>query len=128
MTRSEAVANLSKEGNTKKDLVRSAAMALRTEILAVNQPKTPSPTSVHNLKETGRTMPHLVSIIYGTLIGDLQVDSLSSSNDTIRRRILASASDDLLNCSRGRFRLCKHQALGLGDRHSYRIKIFFEHL
>lgn len=114
ITRDDAVAELNKGGNTKEDLIRSAAMALRTEILAINPTKPPSPTSVHNLKETAPAIPHFVSLFYSTLFGGLQADSLCSSSDNIRRRILGSASDALFNCSKGRVRPWKHQALGLG--------------
>ncbi|XP_045120480.1 uncharacterized protein LOC123509921 [Portunus trituberculatus] len=113
MTREDALVKLSQGNNTKENLIRLAAMALRTEILAMTPTKPPSPTSVYNLKETAPAIPHLVSLFYSTLIGGLQADSLWSS-DANKRRVLASASDALFNCSKGRVRPWKHQALGLG--------------
>ena len=79
------------------------------------QPKIPSPTTIHTLKEFAPNIPPLVLLFFRTLIGGLQVEpELCHSRDMIERKTVASASDAVFNCSRGAVRPWKHQALGLG--------------
>lgn len=114
LTTAEAIAILD-ESSTKEQAIRCAAMTLRTQILAMPPSKTPSPTSIHTIKETAPQIPHLVLLFFRTLISGLQPESvLHHSMDQIKRKTLASASDAVFNCTRGAVRPWKHQALGLG--------------
>ena len=58
MTSAEAFAMLT-ESNEQVEDIQCVAMTLRTEILAMPQSKTLSPTSVHTLKESSSTTPDL---------------------------------------------------------------------
>ena len=90
-------------------------MALHAEILAMPQSKTPSPTSVHSLKESSLKIPPLVLLFFLTLIDRLLAEMENSQwRDVTDRKTVASASDAVFNCARGWVRPCKHQALGLG--------------
>ncbi len=104
------------ESSEKAEEIRHAAMTLRTEILAMPQTKTPTPTSVHTLKETSPPIPELTLLFFRTLIGGLQPELglNNTSRDSIERKALASASDAVFNCTRGTVRPWKHQSLGLG--------------
>ena len=115
LTSAEAFALLT-DSNEKIEEIRCAAMALRTEILAIPQSKTPSPTSVHTLKENSPSIPDLTLVFFRTLIGGLQseIGVNNSNRDVMERKALAGASDAVFNCTRGRVRPWKHQALGLG--------------
>ena len=115
MTSAEAFAMLT-ESNEQVEDIRCAAMTLSTEILAMPQSKTPSPTSVHTLKENSSTIPDLTLLFFRALIGGLQPEPglHSTSRDTVERKALASASDAVFNCTRGTVRPWKHQPLELG--------------
>lgn len=115
MTSAEAFAMVT-ESNAQVEDIRCAAMTLRTEILAMPQSKTPSPTSVHTLKESSSTIPDLTLLFFRTLFGGLQPEPglHNTSRDMVERKALASASDAVFNCTRGTVRPWKHQSLGLG--------------
>ena len=86
MTPTEAIAMLNNSSD-KVEEIRCAVMALRTEILAVPASKTPSPTSIHTLKEIAPNIPHLVLLFFRTLIGGLQVEpELRHSRDVIEKK------------------------------------------
>lgn len=63
MTAGEASAIIN-YSDKKMEGIRSAAMALRAEILAKPSHKHPSPTSVHILKETAPSIPSLVMVFF----------------------------------------------------------------
>ena len=72
MTSTEAFALLN-ESNDKAEEMKYAAMALRTEILAMSSSNIPSPTLVHTLKENAPNIPHLtVVLFFRTLIDGMQ--------------------------------------------------------
>ena len=73
LTRDEATAIIN-ESDNRSEKMRSAAMTLRSEILALPQSTTPSPTSVHTLKENAPDLPELVILFFRTLIGGLQLE------------------------------------------------------
>jgi hypothetical protein len=111
MTSAEAFTMLY-DFNDTTEKIRYAAMALRTEILAMPSSKIPSPTSVHTLKENAPNIPPLALLFFRTLIGGMQSGGRSAhSEDLIERKV---ASDAVFNCTRGTVCPWKHQALGLG--------------
>ena len=54
-------------------------MVLQAEIFAIAPSKTPSPTSIHTLKQTAPDIPPLVLLFFRTLIGGLEQDSETSA-------------------------------------------------
>ena len=108
----EAVAMLN-DSNDKVEEIRCAAMALRKKILAMPPPKTSSPTSIVERDQSQHASPGPLVLPYPHRW--LQVEpELRHSRDVIERKTLSSASDAVLNYSRGAVRPWKHQALGLG--------------
>lgn len=99
----------------KVEAIRCAAMVLRTEILGMPPTKTPSPTSLHTLKENAPMIPDLILFFFRTLVGGLQADTgVESSRDVVERKAMALSSDAIFNCSRGNVKPWKHQTIGLG--------------
>ena len=115
MTFAEAISKLNNT-NEMVEKVRCAAMVLRTEIFSLPASKCPAPTSVHTLKESSPNIPDLTLLFFRTLIGGLQPNSNSSSatRDALERKVIASASDAVFNCTRGTVQPWKHLTLGLG--------------
>ena len=115
MSSAEAKAKLI-ESDQKQESIRSAALALRSEILKLPQQKLPSPTSMYTLKNTSLLIPSLVLLFFRTLLNGLHLDSESDSEQAefTERKVLAMASDAVFNCSKGSKRPWKHQVLGLG--------------
>lgn len=114
MTAGEASAIIN-YSDKKMEGIRSAAMALRAEILAKPSHKHPSPTSVHILKETAPSIPSLVMVFFDTLINGMHKKAEGNEESQMMdKRSIAMASDAMFNCTRGSLRPWKHQALGLG--------------
>lgn len=114
MTSAEAFALLN-DSNDAAEKIKSAAMALRREILAMPSSKIPTPTSVHTLKDNAPNIPPLTLLFFRTVIGGMQSEPRSAhSEDVIERKAVASASDAVFNCTRGTVCPWKHQSLGLG--------------
>ena len=114
MTFIEAFALLH-ESNDIAEKIKYAAMALRTEIFVMVPSKIPSPTSVHTLKDNALNIPPLTLLFFRTLIGGMQSETKSAhSKDIIKRKVVASASNAVFNCTKGTVCPWKHQSLGLG--------------
>ena len=114
MSPSDALAIVNRS-NPRIEEIRSAAMALRTEILAMPKYFTPTPTSVHILKENAPDIPPLVLLFFRTLFDGLLTGTESNeSSEVTERKALAIASDAVFNCTRGRIRPWKQISLGLG--------------
>lgn len=113
LTSTEAFALLHDSSDTAEK-IRSAAIVLRTEILAMPPSRIPSPTSVHTLKDNAPSIPPLTLLFFRTLVGGMQSETTANPEDTIERKAMACASDAVFNCTRGKVCPWKHQLLGLG--------------
>ena len=106
MTHDEAKSYL---GDADDELVRSAAMKLRSEILNMPKTKMPFPTSVHTLKTNSPVTPPKTKLFYQTL-----VSGLANQNESSQLKSMSLASDAVYSTSRGAVRPWKNTALGLG--------------
>ena len=111
MTSAEACLLLNRFGESMEK-IRCTAMMLRTEILSIPFSNPPSPMSVHTLK-TSYMIPEIIVLLFLTLFSGLGTLDAQAS-DVVQRKALASASDSMFNCTRGRLRPWKHNELGLG--------------
>ena len=69
------------------------------------------------MKDYAPNIPPLTLLFFRTLIGGIQSEIKSAhSEDIIERKVVASASHTVFNCTKGTVCPWKHQSLGLGLR------------
>ena len=90
--------------NPDADLVRSAALTIRNELLKLEKTKIPSPTSIYTLKSSAPVIPDLTNLFYRTLIDGLKIQN----TDISESKVTAMASDAMFNVSRGSVKPWKH--------------------
>ncbi len=93
--------------------IRWAALHLRSTILKLPKTKTPSPTTVPNLKECAPSIPSQLDLFFRSLLCGITPTS-GAQTDTVDRKVTAMASDAIFNVSRGTIKPWKHTVLGLG--------------
>ena len=110
---SEADARESLQDDEEKhfQLIRTAALHLRSIINAMPKWRTPTPTTVDSLKQVSPDIPEEVTLFYKTLLCGLREPY---GDEALDRKIMAMSSDAIYNTTRGAVRPWKHSALGLG--------------
>ena len=101
------------DGKFKQDeLLRNAALYLRSTILQIPNSKTPHPTTIKNLKECAPDIPDQLLLFFRYLLNGTATSCTTS--DTNERKVANMASDAIYNVTRGLVKPWKHIVLGLG--------------
>ena len=111
LTESDARESVGDSDEKHVQVIRAAALHLRSLIKALPKWHTPTPTSVESLKQASPDIPEELILFYKTLTCGLREPA---RDDGLDRKIMAMSSDAIYNTTRGSVRPWKHTALGLG--------------
>ena len=113
MKREDALIALHNDRTTAKEdeLIRSAALHLRSIILAMPKTSSPSNMTAQTLKATSAEIPGQLNLFFQTLYHGLKP---LKDNDSVERKMIASSSDAIYNTTKGSVVPWKQISLGLG--------------
>lgn len=113
MKREDAVIALHDDPATAKEneLIRSAALLLRSIILAMPKTSSPAKTTAQTLKAASAEIPEQLNLFFQTLYHGLKP---LNDNDSVERKMIASSSDAIFNTTKGSVIPWKQISLGLG--------------
>jgi len=113
LSEADARATLENEKQRQYQIIRSAALHLRNTIKQMPTWRTPTPTSVENLKACSPHLPADLLLFFRTLLCGVRKPN-SDAKDNVDRKVLAMSSDAVFNVSKGSVRPWKQTVLGLG--------------
>ena len=100
------------ESSKEEQLIRNAALYLRSIIMQIPKSKTPNPTTMNNLKECAPKIPSQLKLFFRYLLNGTV--SPCTKSETNERKVTTMASDAIYNVTRGSVKPWKHVTMGLG--------------
>ena len=100
------------ESSKQEQLIRYAAMHLRSIIMQIPKSKTPHPTTMNNLKECAPKIPSQLKLFFRYLLNGTV--SPCTKSETNERKVITMASDAIYNLTRGSVKPWKLVTMGLG--------------